>query len=115
MPSAAPESFASAAAPVTIAPSAVSEASGAVPAASEPAAATCLAKACVADLRVADFADGGVALTTNQADLGGGKFEGDIVTFFGHHLRAGASGANHLAAATSIKLDAVNRGTERDG
>ena len=80
--------------------------------ATEPAATTGLTQAGVAHLGVTDLAEGGVALAANQANLGGGQLQSDVVAFFRHHLGTGTGGTDHLATTTGVELNAVNRRTE---
>jgi hypothetical protein len=79
----------------------------------QPTAATSFTQAGIANFGVANFAKSGEALTSHEAHLCGGEFEGDVIALFGHDLSARACGPNHLTTASGIKLDAMNTGTKR--
>lgn len=75
---------------------------------------TGLAKLLVLMLGVANFTNGGAAVQVDHSHFTAGKPKGGVSAFLRHQLSAGASAADHLAAATGLKLDVVNQGTERD-
>ena len=64
---------------------------------------------------VADDTDRGAAVDRNHSHLSGGKTKRRVFTFFSHQLSAVACRADHLAAASRLKLNIVYHGTDRDG
>ena len=65
-------------------------------------------------LDVADLTDGSAAVHTDVTDFAGGQTNLSHLAFLSHKLSLGSCGADELSAAAGIKLDVVDKRTDRD-
>src|SRR5688500_10244846 len=65
-------------------------------------------------LEIADLTDRRVAANVHLAHLARGETQRGPIPFTSNELRAGAGGADHLAALALFELDVVDHGAEGD-
>ena len=75
---------------------------------------TCLTDLNGVVLDVADLTDGSAAVHTDVTDFAGGQTNLSHLAFLSHKLSLGSRGADELSAASGIKLDVVDKRTDRD-
>ena len=63
---------------------------------------------------VADLTDGGKAVQTDLAHLGGGEADGGHAVLLGHQLGGDAGAADELGALAGVELDVVDHGADGD-